>query len=277
MPKLARSRRDPYEVIARVYDQDVHLEVPRAFFQALRPLFRDARGGPPVLDLGCGSGLLTERVARAGASVLGIDGSRAMLARARRRCAGFEGRVRLLRQPLDRLRLAAPAELAVACGDVMNHLPSPVALRKVLTSIRRCLGSGGLLVFDALTEACFEEYWPDNTHLLQGPHGDLLMDCDWDPRARRGSVRMIAYARNGRGSYSRAEATLFEYLYGDGEIARALRESGFDEVFRRDWSPWPDLESGAPMDRRLWCGRVAGDEARIRPGRLRALGFRPVA
>jgi SAM-dependent methyltransferase len=277
MPRAPRSRRDPYQVIARVYDQDVHLEVPRAFFETLRPLFRAARAGPPVLDLGCGSGLLTERVARAGARVLGVDGSPAMLSRARQRCARFDGRVWFLRRPLDRLRLPRRAELAVACGDVMNHLPSQASLRRVLTSIRRCLGEGGLLVFDALTEDCFEEYWPDNTHLLRGPGGDLLMDCDWDPEARRGSVRMIAYARAGRGRFTRAEATLFEYLYRDPEIVRALRASGFDEVWRRDWSPWADLEPGAPMDRALWCGRIGGEEGRIRPARLRTLGFRRAA
>jgi SAM-dependent methyltransferase len=276
MPTPRRPRRDPYEVIARVYDQDVHLEVPRAFFRTLRPLFRAARAGPPVLDLGCGSGLLTERIARAGASVLGVDGSPAMLARARARCAGFDGRVRLLRRRLDALRLPPRADLAVACGDVMNHLPTPAALRRVLTSVRRCLGRGGVLVFDALTEFCFEEYWPDNTHLLQGPGGDLLMDCDWDAETRRGTVRMIAWARDGKGRFTRAETTLFEYLHDDREIARALRRSGFAEVWKRPWSPWADAQDEPRLDRALWCGRVAGEEPRIPASRLRELRFRRV-
>ena len=54
------------QVFSLVYDQDVHLDVPRAFFRTLRPLFRAARGEAPVLELGCGSGLLTERIAAAG-------------------------------------------------------------------------------------------------------------------------------------------------------------------------------------------------------------------
>ena len=277
MSNARRPRRDPYEVIARVYDQDVHLEVPRAFFQTLRPLFRDARCGPPVLDLGCGSGLLTERIARAGASVIGVDGSVAMLSRARALCAPYDDRVRFLMRRLDRLCLPPRAELAVACGDVLNHLPSLASLRRTLTSIRRCLGSGGVLVFDTLTEFCFEEYWPDNTHVLQGPHGDLLMDCDWDPETRSGSVRMIAYARDGRGRFSRGETTLFEYLYDDREIERALEESGLDEIWKRDWSPWADQELEPRMDRALWCGRAAGEEGQILSSRLRGLGFQRVA
>ena len=268
--------RDPYAVFSRVYDQDVHLEIPAAFFRTLRPLVRDARAGPPILDLGCGSGLVTARIAAAGARVIGIDGSRPMLALARRRCARYRSRVRLLERRLDAIRLAPEAHLALACGDVINHLPSLSAVTRVLGSIRRALAPGGALVFDALTEFCFATYWPDNTHLLQGPHGDLLMDCDFDPVRRRGSVRMIAYAREARGRFRRYETTLHEYAYRDRELLQAFAAAGFAEVWRRPWSAWPDQDEEPAMDRALWCGREGGPDASVRPARLRALGFRRV-
>jgi SAM-dependent methyltransferase len=270
-------RRDPYRVFAHVYDQDVHLEIPAAFFRTLRPLFRDARQGPPILDLGCGSGLLTERIAATGARVTGIDGSRAMLAIARGRCARHRGRVRLLHRRLEALRLPARAELAVACGDVINHQPSLARVTRLLACVRRALAPGGALVFDALTEFCFETYWPDNTHLLRGPHGDLLLDCDFDPQRRRGTARMIAYAREARGRFRRYETTLHEYAYRDRELVRALRAAGFAEVWRLPWSAWRDQHLEPAMDRALWCGRTGGVGASVRPARLRALGFRRVA
>jgi SAM-dependent methyltransferase len=43
-----------------------------------------------VLDIGCGTGVLTERFARSGVSVIGLDISPGMLAKARQRCAGCE-------------------------------------------------------------------------------------------------------------------------------------------------------------------------------------------
>lgn len=42
-----------------------------------------ARKGERILDLGCGSGQLTERIAQSGATVIGIDSAPAMLAQAR--------------------------------------------------------------------------------------------------------------------------------------------------------------------------------------------------
>jgi len=267
-----RSRVDPYEIFSRVYDQDVHLDVPRAFFRTLRPLLRAARGGAPVLDLGCGSGLLTERIAKAGVQVLGVDGSRPMLRRARKRCSTQAGRVRLVARDLAALRLPPVHTLAVACHDVLNHQPSEAALRRVLGSVRRALAPGGLFVFDALTDWAFEHYWADNTHRLEGPHGDLWMDCDYDPARRRGTVQMTAYVKDARGRYARHEATLHEYAWHDRELTHALRAAGFAELWRMPWSPWPDE---AQLERALWCGRASGKGA-MAARSLRALGFRSV-
>jgi SAM-dependent methyltransferase len=185
--------------------------------------------------------------------------------------------VRLLRRRLDAIGLGPEAHLALACGDVINHLPSHAAVRRVLASVRRALAPGGVLVFDALTEFCFATYWPDNTHRLSGPHGDLLMDCDFDPVRRRGSARMIAYARDPDGRYRREQTTLYEYAYRDGELAQALAAAGFAEVWRLPWSAWPDQREEPAMDRALWCGRKGGGDASVGPARLRALGFRRLA
>jgi SAM-dependent methyltransferase len=268
-------RHDPYGVFSRVYDQDVHLDIPRAFLATLRPLFRAARRGPPMLELGCGSGLLTERIAAAGVRVVSVERSRSMLARARRRCAKHGRRVRILEGDLGELRLAPAHELAVACHDVMNHQPTRAALRRVLAAGRRALAPGGVLVFDALTDWAFETYWSENTHRLDGPEGDVFMDCDYDPVRRRGTVHMTAYVKGGRGRYTRHETTLHEYAWSDRELLRALRAAGFAEVWRRPWSAWPgELEAGRP-ERALWAGRVEGMGA-VTPAALRRLAFRRV-
>jgi SAM-dependent methyltransferase len=266
------ARKDPYEAIADVYDQDVHLQVPREFVRTLRPLVREVRSGPPVLDLGCGSGLVTRDVAALGARVIGVDGSRFMLERARRRCADHASRVELVRADLGALRLRPVHELALGCHDVFNHMPSAAVLRRVFHSIAGTLAPGGALVFDALTEGAFRGLWPDNTHRLEGPGGDLWMECDWDERRRRGTARMIAYVRDASGRYTRHETTLHEYLWTADEIERALRAAGFDAISSRPWTPF--AEHAAAPERELWCARLAGSSG-VRTSTLRRLGFRP--
>src|SRR5262245_57891331 len=269
-------RRDPYEVFARVYDQDVQLEVPRAFYRAVRPLVAAARRGPALLDLGCGSGLLTELLARGGARVIGVDASRPMLRLAERRCARFGNRVELIERRLEALALPPEAPLALACGDVVNHLPSSASLLRVFRSVGRGLAPGGLFVFEAHTPYAYQTFWSDNTHLLEGAHGDLILDCDYDPQRRRAVARMTAYAREPGGRYLRRRTTLYEYAHRDAEILRAFRRAGFREIWRKPWSPWPD--DGEPrLERNLWCGRVAGAGAKPELPSPRALGFRRAA
>jgi alkylation response protein AidB-like acyl-CoA dehydrogenase len=182
------------------------------------------------------------------------------------RCAKQAGRVRLVVRDLAALQLPPVHTLAVACHDVLNHLPSEAALRRVLGSVRRALAPGGVFVFDALTDWAFEHYWPDNTHRLEGPHGDLWMDCDYDPVRRRGTVQMTAYVKGARGAYTRHETTLHEYAWSDRELTRALRSAGFAEVWRMPWSPWPDQHGEPQLERALWAGGAAGRGRAQPPG-----------
>jgi trans-aconitate methyltransferase len=50
----------------------------------------DPQCGERVLDLGCGTGLLTAQIAARGASVLGIDGSSAMIEKALAQYPGID-------------------------------------------------------------------------------------------------------------------------------------------------------------------------------------------
>jgi len=272
---------EPYAAISRLYDQDVHLEVPAAFFRAIAPLCRRASAGtaagpgraaPPVLDLGCGSGLLSEAIAASGARVLGIDASPAMLAIARRRCAAHGRRARFRAARFLDLRLPPVHRLAVACHDVLNHVPRAQLLTATFAALRGTLGPGGMLVFDSVTEATYETLWTDNTHRLQGPHGDLWMECDWDAAARRATVHMVGYLRRADGRFSRHETTLHEYAWSDDDFTAALRRAGFAEVWRKPWSAFGERRE-RDRERRLWCARQAGGPA-ADTRLLRRLGFR---
>ena len=199
--------------------------------------------------------------------MLGVDASRAMLRRGRARCAEHAGRVKLLARDFAALRLPPSHALAVACHDVLNHVPSEPALRRVLGSVRRALAPGGAFVFDALTDRAFETLWPDNTHRLEGPHGDLWMDCDYDPARRRGTARMTAYVKGARGRYTRHETTLHEWAHDDRRLERALRGTGFAEIWRHAVEPVGDR---ARVSR--WSAR-SGAGARRGTGRDGARAF----
>lgn len=265
--------RDPYDALAPVYDQDSHTDIPRAFFRSLRPLVAHVPRTGAVLDLGCGSGLMMRELLALGRPLIGVDRSPAMLALARRRCEAYNGRVRLVQADLASPLAARDCALAVASGDVVNHFPSLAYLQRAFAQIRRALRPGGCFVFDALNRFCFETYWRDRTYLLEGPNGDVVMECDWDPGTRRGRVRMVTYLRTASGAFAKRASSMTERLYEEADLDSALGAAGFDQRWRIDWSPWPDQHREPSMDRSLWCAFVTPSRPNGMGAALEQSGF----
>ena len=83
----------------------------------------------PLVDLGCGPGNITFRLARAlpGREVVGVDGSAAMLDVARG-LAPPDFSLRFEHARLPAASLPAQAFAAVVCNSLLHHLPDPMAL-----------------------------------------------------------------------------------------------------------------------------------------------------
>ena len=97
-----------------------------------------------VLEIGCGSGLLTKELVAAGHRVVATDASPAMLELARATAPGAE-EIRLLVLPDDPL---PEADAVVGCGHALNYLPDLDTVHRALEAIARALRPGGLLALD---------------------------------------------------------------------------------------------------------------------------------
>jgi SAM-dependent methyltransferase len=97
-----------------------------------------------VVELGCGSGLLTRHLIEAGHRVIATDASPAMLELARETATGAED-IRLLALPDDPI----PAcDAIVSIGHVLSYLPDEDALDRALVAAARALRPGGVLAID---------------------------------------------------------------------------------------------------------------------------------
>jgi 2-polyprenyl-3-methyl-5-hydroxy-6-metoxy-1,4-benzoquinol methylase len=97
--------------------------------------------GGPVLDVGCGDGLLPLRLARAGLSVLGLEPDPPAAALARARCAGVPG-VEIRQTPFLNADLDEGAFGILTMVAVLHHMDGRAALSRA----RRVLRPGGRLV-----------------------------------------------------------------------------------------------------------------------------------
>lgn len=128
-------------------------DLARAAAPALVELLR-ARGlrGGTVVDLGCGSGLVLEALARAGYQPLGVDLSPAMLALARKQAP----RAKLHQGSLYTAPLPQGCAAVFAVGEPLNYVgPGRAAAREAslprfFRKVARALEPGGLFAFDVI-------------------------------------------------------------------------------------------------------------------------------
>src|SRR5690242_10569653 len=94
-----------------------------------------------VLELGCGTGLLTRELIAAGYRVMATDASEAMLGIARELVGGSVQDLRRITLPDDPL---PPADAIVAVGHPLNYLPDAGAIDRALAAIARALLPDGM-------------------------------------------------------------------------------------------------------------------------------------
>jgi 2-polyprenyl-6-hydroxyphenyl methylase/3-demethylubiquinone-9 3-methyltransferase len=104
--------------------------------------------GARVLDVGCGGGLMSEAMAIAGAEVVGIDLSPAVLEVARLHALESGVAVDYREIAVEALADAEPASFdAVTCMELLEHVPDAAA---VVAATARLLKPGGTLFLSTL-------------------------------------------------------------------------------------------------------------------------------
>jgi ubiquinone/menaquinone biosynthesis C-methylase UbiE len=176
------------------------------------------REGGPVLELGCGTGRLTMPVARTGASVVGVDRSRPMLAfaRARARRLALARRPRLGLGDLPCLPFRGGRfSVVMAPYGMLQSLTRDRDLDATLGEAHRVLRRGGVLGMDLVPDLpAWDEYQNKVTFRGRSP--------------RTGAqVTLLESVRQDR----RRRLTLFDQEYVERRGAKTRRHR-FALVFR---------------------------------------------
>lgn len=151
-----------------------------------------------VVELGCGSGLLTRHLLDAGHRVIATDASPAMLGLARDVAGDAEALLRLV-LPDDPI---PPADAIVSVGHALNYLPDEAAIDRALVAIADALRPGGILAIDL----CDLEYGAarkDAPNLGRATDSWAIVTEFSAPSPDRFVRQMAIFTRDGDGSWRR--------------------------------------------------------------------------
>lgn len=216
--------RDPY-----LYDLEYgHLSDDIMFYTDL------ARRWPgPVVELGCGNGRILIPIARAGASIHGIDRSAPMLGDLATKLRGESDDVqgRATWQQGDVADITGQHGLVLWPFNALHHVPGPEALARTLSAIRTALREDGLFALDCyLPDPAFESLDPSHRSEMRVDHhpdtGERLESWQegwWDAGAR---VHHVVYVwRRADGREERLHNAL--RIYELEELHALARAAGF--------------------------------------------------
>lgn len=192
--------------------------------------------GSPVLELGAGTGRVTEALALAGHEVLAVDLSPAMLATAEARLgrAGVMDRVRLLEADMRSLRLKERFPLVIAPFNALMHAYTLDDQDRTLDVVRQHLEDGGVFAFDLYVpnfgpegvlrrEPDFRGRQPGEGVLRE----DVLFVQEMDRTAQLVTTTYFHDAVTRDGSLRRRVTELRQRYYTRFEVERLCRAGGF--------------------------------------------------
>lgn len=116
-----------------------------------------------VLDLGCGTGTMTELLAGYGYDMIGVDNSEDMLELAMEKRIASGHDILYLLQDMREFELYGTVRAVVSVCDSVNYITEPEELREVFRLVNNYLDPGGIFLFDFNTEYKYREVLGDRT------------------------------------------------------------------------------------------------------------------
>lgn len=111
-------------------------------------LTRYGKGRGLLLDLACGTGSVSVRLAEKGYEVIGVDLSPEMLSEAQNKAYSAEQNILFLCQDMTKLDLYGTVDAAVCTLDGLCHLPDEESVSAALGKVSLFMNPGGVFLFD---------------------------------------------------------------------------------------------------------------------------------
>lgn len=200
-----------------------------------------------LLDLGCGTGTMTEIFAGYGYDMIGVDNSEEMLelAMEKRICSGHD--ILYLLQDMREFELYGTVRAVISVCDSLNYMTCPEDLEKVFRLVNNYLDPGGVFLFDFNTVYKYRDVMGDCTIAEDREDCSFIWDNYYYEEEQINEYDLILFIREKEDQeqsrentaaplYRKYKETHYQRGYSLEEIRRLLDRAGlvFLEAYDMD-------------------------------------------
>lgn len=235
-----------YTEFAAVYDE-LMTDIPYDTYVELLGVATGGLTDLRILDIGCGTGLLSVKLAKQGANVTGVDLSAEMLAVAEKRTQAFSLPVDFVRQPMQQLSGFIGYDAAVIAIDSLNYLQEREEVLSTFRHIHEALAVGGVLLFDV------HSTFKTDVIFMEGPFtfDDNRIAYIWETEEGEHSHSVYSelafFIREQNGLYRRFDEVHTQRTFPIHDYVNMLEETGFS--IERIFADWEDEEPKEESER----------------------------
>lgn len=226
---------DAYTSFARVYDtfmDNIPYEEWAEYLTGLLKEYGVSDG--LVLDLGCGTGNMTELLADAGYDMIGVDNAEEMLEIAMEKKEESGHDILYLLQDMREFELYGTVRAVVSICDSVNYIDEEEDLTEVFHLVNNYLDPGGVFIFDFNTLYKYREILGDRTIAENRDDCSFIWDNYYYDEDRINEYELSIFIREEDDLFRKYEETHYQRAYTLEEMTRLIKDSGLEFITAYD-------------------------------------------
>ena len=179
-----------------------------------------------VVDLGCGTGTLTEMLYQKGYDMIGIDNSESMLGIAMDKKAKNGMEILYLCQDMREMELFSTIGTVISVCDSVNYILEEDELLQVFKLVNNYLFPGGIFIFDFNTDYKYREVIGDTTIAENREDCSFIWENYYDEETEINEYDLTIFAKEPDGRFKRFQEVHFQRGYTVETMVELLKRAG---------------------------------------------------
>lgn len=195
-----------------------------------------------VVDLGCGTGAMTELLYSYGYDMIGVDNAEEMLSIAMEKKMRQGSSILYLLQDMRELELYSTVGTVVSVCDSLNYLLEEEDLIETFKRVDNYLYPGGVFIFDFNTVYKYETVIGDTTIAESRDDCSFIWENFYHPEEEINEYDLTLFVEEEEGLYRKFTETHYQRGYTTEQMKNIAKAAGLEWVFDMDADTCGEVE-----------------------------------